>query len=548
MTRALAAGLAVALCLAGLALGGWHVWRFGAVARAGMAQRGPLDGQEGTLLHEARLILRGEPLYQPLRPDRVVGAPYPPVHAYALAGAERLAHGDAPPRSAEEGHLFYAGRLISLGAMVAAALLAGLLAWRLGGSALAGLLAAPLLLAAAPAQLWATRIKPDPLALALSAAGLLCAALALERRGAGEGERAQSGPPGRPALLAPAALLCAAASFTKQTYVAAPLAVGLALLLGGAPLAPPGPARGWPRALAARWPLLLFAGTYAAAVGLGWALLDRATGGQFTFHVWGLHPPEWWDGGRFRRYAGLLLPAWPLAALCAVGLLLLAGPLRVSGRLPGPLRLLAPLYAGLGAATIAGSGTLGSHHNHLLEPTLALTVGGCAAAGWLLRGAGALATPVAGGAAGPPARAPLGALLAVALLLVQGASYVERPAWYGGEFEQRHEEWRRFAELLASQPGEVLSDDIGLLLLAGREPRYDDPATMGPAARSGLWDQGGLIREVEGRRFSLILLHFDAAVQSADSYGRWSPEFIAALRANYRLLYYDRYFSYVPRR
>jgi hypothetical protein len=539
---------------------------------AGMAQRGPLDGQEGTLLHEARLIRRGEPLYQPLQFDRVVGALYPPVHAYALAGAEYLAYDNAPPRSAEEGHLFFAGRLISLGAMVAAAIFAGLLAWRFGGSPLAGLLAPPLMLAAAPAQLWATRIKPDPLALALSAAGLLCAAVALARGQAGHGQGVGNGGGSQPALLILAALLFAAAYFTKQTYIAAPLAVGLALLLGRAPLALPWPAPGRlprlvtmaPRAsltslrntLGNRRPLLLFAGTCLAAVGLCWALLDLATSGQFTFHVWGLHPPEWWTFERFLRYTGLLLPAWPLVALCVLGIPLLVWPLPAGGRLPDAARLLPLLYAGLGTATIVGAGTTGSHHNHLLEPTLALTVGGCGVAGELLRVASI--RPLPPGFLGREKRirdngrwthlAPLGGLLAMGLLLVQGASYVERPTWYGGEFDQtRDGDWQRFVDLLASQPGEVLSDDVGLLLLAGKEPRYDDPATMGPAARSNLWDQSGLVREVEERRFDLILLHFDATEQSLDSGGRWSPEFIAALQANYEILYRDRYFSYVPR-
>jgi len=552
------------LLLLALALGAWHAARFAGVAGAGLAQRGPLDGQEGTLLHEARLILRGEPLYQPLQLDRVVGAPYPPVHAYALAAAERAAHGDASLRGAEEGHLFRPGRLISLGGMLLAAVMAGLAAWRLGGGPLAALLAPPLLLAAAPAQLWATRIKPDPLALALTAAGLLCAALALgagrgsARSARGQGEAGTRGGAGAGAfrlpLLVGAALLFAVAFFTKQTYIAAPLAVGLALLLGSVPGSEPGRGANLLRHFfAGRRPLLVFAGTYAVAVGLVWAALDAATAGQFTFHVWGLHPPEWWIFGRFLRYAALLLPAWPLIALCAIGLLLVARALLSERHMPLPAHLLPLLYAGLGTATIVGAGTIGSHHNHLLEPTLALTLGGCAVAGWLLRAEGERGSGGQGeGRAGSVRRrrvsaGGLGGLLAAGLLLAQGVSYIERPAWYGGEFDQGGDDWRRFVGLLASQPGEVLSDDVGLMLLAGKEPRYDDPPTMGPAARSGLWDQSGLLREVAERRFDLILLHFDATQQSIDTYGRWSPEFIAALRANYRLLYRDLYFSYVPR-
>lgn len=527
--------LSMIVFVAALALGAWHVWRFAEHTAASLAQRGPLDGQEGTLLHEARLILRGEPLYQPLQLDRVVGAPYPPLHAYTLAGVEYFARGDAPPQ--REQPLFRAGRLISLGAMLAAAALLGLTAWQSSGRPLVGLLAATLLLAAPPVQLWATRIKPDPLALALTAAGLLCATRFFTRQ---EASKLHGGAP-RLLLLVGAALLFAAAFFTKQTYIAAALAVGLTLLFSAT-----GEVTGqrWLRRLVdAHRPLLVFGLTYALAVGLVWFLLDITSAGQYSFHVWGLHPPAWWTFTRFLRYLGLLLSAWPLLALCLIGLPLTAWAVQALRRRPSPTWLLPLLYAGLGTATLIGAGTLGSHHNHLLEPTLALTLGGCAVAGRLL--AAAEHQGDKRGSTRPLHAA--GALLAAGLLLAQGVSYVQRPAWYGGEFDPARDDWQRFVTLIASQPGEVLSDDVSLLLLAGKEPRYDDPATMGPAANSGLWDQRGLLREVEERRFDLILLHFDATEYAIDPYRRWSPEFIAALRANYRLLYRDVTFSYVPR-
>jgi hypothetical protein len=500
--------LGLALLALALLLAAWHLGRFATHTADGLGYAGPLDGQEGTLLFEARLILRGEPLYQPLRPSRVVGAPYPPIHAYALAAAEELAGGAAP--------IFRPGRLISLAGMAGAALLLGLIVWRLARSLPAALLAPALFLATPPAQLWATRIKPDPLALLFTAAGLLCAAYALA-----------APPPRRRAALVAAAALYAAAFFTKQTQVAAPVATGLALLLRAEPPDARWQGRPWAALLARRTDLLTFALSYLGIVGAAWRLMDAATSGQFSFHVWGLHPPEWWLYGRFLRYAELLLPGWPLLALALAGGAL---ALRRAGR-PGEAAL--PLaYAALGSATLVGAGTIGSHHNHLLEPYMALTLGGCAAAGWLLRAEAGRWT-----AAG---------LLAASLLLLQAGSYLARPDWYGGEFDLSGQDWRRFVALIQSQPGEVLSDDVGLLLLAGKEPRYDDPPTMGPAARSGIWDQSGLLADVRARRFSLVLLQFDATSEDVDAYGRWSPEFIAALRASYRLLYRDRSFSYVP--
>jgi hypothetical protein len=520
----IASTLSLAFIVAALALGVWHLSRFVEYNSVALAFRGPLDGQEGTLLYESRLILRGEPLYQPLQLDRVVGAPYPPVHAYTLAAVEWLLHGAAPPTSADEGHLWFGGRLISLIGIVGAALFAGLIVWRIGGHAGVGLLSTLAFLATPPAQLWATRIKPDPLALLFTSVGLLLAAIAFT-----------SGARRRHTLLIGAALLFALAYFTKQTQIAAPLAVGIALLL--APL--PAPERvataGWFRRQLARRPgLIAFSLTYGLAVGVSWVVLDLVTGGQFTFHVWGLHPPEWWILGRFLRYAALLVPGWPLIFLAVCGLGLLFA--RVRRRAPDPALTLALAYAALGSATLIGAGTIGSHHNHLLEPYLALAIGGGAAAGRMLgmarfgNGMARFGLPV----------------LAAGLLFLQGWSLIQRPAWYGGEFNLSEPNWERFVALIRSQPGEVLSDDVGLLLLAGKEPRYDDPPTMGPAARSNLWDQSGLLREVEEQRFDLILLHFDATRQEIDTYGRWSPEFIAALREHYQLLYRDLYFSYVP--
>lgn len=513
----------MALVVAALALSVWHLARFVEYNSVALPYRGPLDGQEGTLLYEARLILRGEPLYQPLQLDRVVGAPYPPVHAYTLAAVEWLLHGDAPPANADEGHLWFGGRLISLTGMLGAALIAGLIVWRVGGHLAVGLLASLAFLATPPAQLWATRIKPDPLALVFTSGGLLLAAIAFT-----------SGARRRRHLLIGAALLFALAYFTKQTQIAAPLAVGVALLF--APLqTPPGAPQSWlRRQLALRPGLIAFSLTYLLAVGLSWFTLDLLTNGQFTFHVWGLHPPEWWMFGRFLRYAALLVPGWPLMLLALGGAVLVLT--RLVRRAPDPALTMAIAYAALGSATLIGSGTIGSHHNHLLEPYLALTIGGGATAGRML----AMARFGSGGA-----RVVL-PILAGMLLLIQGASLIQRPAWYGGEFDLSQPNWERFVALIRSQPGEVLSDDVGLLLLAGKEPRYDDPPTMGPAARSNLWDQSGLLREVAERRFDLIVLHFDATRQEIDTYGRWSPEFVAALREHYRLLYRDVYFSYVP--
>ena len=122
----------------------------------------PHDGLEGTLLHEARLLWAGEPLYQPLDAARFVSAPYPPLHPLLLGLADQIA---GP-------HVFWSGRLLSLAAALGVAALIVLIVRRAGGTWLGGMLGMSLFLSAPPVLLWATRIKPDLTALLWTALGL----------------------------------------------------------------------------------------------------------------------------------------------------------------------------------------------------------------------------------------------------------------------------------------------------------------------------------------------------------------------------------------
>lgn len=520
-----------------LALGAWHVGRFVEHTRAALDYRYPLDGQEGTLLYEARLLRAGEPLYQPLRPDRVVATPYPPVHYVVLAATERLANPEGVFFTATQRPIFLPGRVLSLAATLSVGLFLTLSVWRIGGSLAPGAIAACLWLAFSPVQLWATRIKPDPLALALTALGLVFVIAYLVSR------RPTTGSRSRPyaLYLTLAAGAFAGAFFTKQTVLAAPMATALTLLFfDHEPRTSTSPAQVYRlSSIVSRFrSFLVFTGTYALLVATTWIALDRITRGQFTFHVWGLHPIEWWSYTRFRKYLGLLLPAWPLILLSFAAWWSLAAWFKPGHFRRTPLMGMPAFYAVLSTLTLVSSGTTGAHHNHLLEPYLALTLTGCSIAGLHLN---RLRSVVSLGRR-------LSGLLAVTLLLLQLWMLRDRPDWFDGEFELSRLPGERFVALIMSRPGEVLADDVGLLLAAGRPLRYDDPATMGPAAHSGLWDQQVLLEEVAAQRFSLVLLPFDATEFDVDPSGRWTPEFIAALRQHYRLLYRDVLFSYVPRR
>jgi hypothetical protein len=95
-------------------------------------------------------------------------------------------------------------------------------------------------------------------------------------------------------------------------------------------------------------------------------------------------------------------------------------------------------------------------------------------------------------------------------------------------------------------PGEILADDVGLLLLAGKPVRYDDPSTQGPAAWSGVWDDSGLREEIAQGRFSAIMIPDDISEDPYDGIGRWTSQMRAAMRSRYKLAFRDSIFTYVP--
>jgi 4-amino-4-deoxy-L-arabinose transferase-like glycosyltransferase len=473
----------------------------------------PHDGLEGTLLYEARILRSGQPLYQPLELHRFLSAPYPPVHYLALAVFDLL------PGM----HVFFGGRLVSALAACGVAVLAAGLVRRAGAPWFLSGLAAAFMLSAPPLQLWGTRIKPDVLALLWTALGLWLVS----------GVVAGTGRASERLRLALAAISFALAFYTKQTALAGPLAAGLALLAADVRdwLAVRGAPTGLQFAfgLPARWRTVVFSVLYLALALGAWVVLDAWTQGQYSVHVWWSGSRvEWWSFSLFRKIVSLLVFWWPQMLLALLALAL-------SWKRRG---LFVPVcYALVAPLTLLGAGETGSHHNHLLETHLALAVAGSAAAGILLE-------------QGRAARARSGqfalAALAVALLGVQVAHKFAPPAWYTGELAPADPP-ERYLTFMRSVPGEILADDTGLLFQAGRDLRFDDPSTMGPAAAIGKWDQSGLLEEIAQQRFAAIMIPVNLEHSDLDPAGRWTPEMLAAIKQHYQLAFRDTIYTYVPR-
>ena len=476
----------LATCIA-LVCSWWALDRGIQFARLGLSYVPPLDGQEGMALWEAGLLREGPGLYQPVVPEHFVSAPYPPVHPLVLA----LLHpfeGDV---------VFREGRLVSLVAALGVALCAWGAVWRTTGSALGGFVAAALILSFAPLQLWALRIKPDPLGLVFTVGGLWLIALWKPHARPAAG---RSGAGLLPVPLVAAALAFVLAHFTKQTMLAGALAAGTYLLL-----------RDW--RLALRWGIL-----YLALIALVWAMLDLVTHGQYTYHVWVLHKLQW-SSERMWKFAALLRNGWPLILLGLAGL-------AASFRRPTVLNA----YLLWAPASLIGAGVVGSHHNHLLETGAALALAAGQAAGIGLRRGGLLRWLV------PP------------MLALQFLFWRMPDPWYRREFAP-DPDYGRYIDFIRATPGEVMVDDLGLQYAAGRPLRYDDPAAMGPASVLGLWDDSQFIADIRAGRFSALLIRPDVFEPDGiiDNSGRWTPRMLQAVKDAYTIKFRDSLLIYVPK-
>lgn len=408
--------LAQRVVLLGLAiLAAWPVLD-GLVARIGLPQA--FSYVEGFNVDDADRLASGEALYgDPSEPPFVVSV-YTPL--YTSLVALQIAMG-LPG--------LLAARLLSL---LSATLLAGVIG--ISGRRWAGAVApiAAFLFLLAPLQRsWLMVARPDYTAALLSALGVLVVA----RGAAGPG-------------LLWAAPLLAAAILTKQSYVAAALAVTIFLIARS-------PRRG-----------LAFAASLAVLLAGAAAALSWYSDGWFLFHTVtaNRNPFSWanaWTlAGKFlaSHAPELLLMSPALAALAAARRLSIFG-----------------LYAIIAAAVSLSSGKLGSDSNYFIEPlaALALLAANEFPLSWLRD-------------RGRPGRVACTALGAAAVLL--GAVRFVDVRQMHRALSAEVTVFDRMCRDLAARPGPAVSDDAVLLRCAGKEVVFQ-PFVMTQLAEAGHWDQ-----------------------------------------------------------
>jgi hypothetical protein len=284
-----------------------------------------------------------------------------------------------------------------------------------------------------------------------------------------------------------AAVLCSLALLTKQTFVAAPLAIILYLALHRDRRA------------------ISFAATVAAIVGAVTVSLNAATGGQYAQHVLFGNAVNPYRPDRTLEMVGLFLSINPIIVVATLGFFVFRR-----------YRIWTPttIYVVLGLATLVTAGNVSSDVNYFLEPTVAL----------------ALATPMVWQEARIWAHPTLVSWLAVAQLallfhLPNGfmANYPPGPAKGSTPVEEDVRVGERVEALVRSGGHTALVELAGFAVLAGA-PVWIQPIDLQAEQRRGGWTPDLLNASIAEHRWSVVVL----------SYKFLPAESLAALEREYQ--------------
>jgi hypothetical protein len=477
------------------------------------------DDAEGVILSEASLIAQGIDPYafQPSPAHHFYAGPYTPLYTAINAAVVWIA-----------GPTFAGGRAVQLLATLA---VGAWLAWAIGRSTrgriawVLGAWAALLFLTCHLVAHWGVMVRPDMTALACNLAGVAILRRWWNAPGR-EGWQGMAWPQGREfGVLALGALCFALGWWTKQTYVAVPLAFTLTLLPYRPKIA------------------ITLAGLYAALVGLSLGVLTLLTAGGFLQKTYYYQGSWTWHAYVFlarpfaERYG--LLPILALLAAAAI----CARQRRVT---------FSTCWFLFTALKTLEAGTDGGNHNHFVE---------LLAASALLVGQGVAALIASTGRPESvrrldPRRMLGPALGLAAILLLTGVAIGEqegRKGWLAWEYRlptvAERQGFERVASSIAHTAGPVYGDNVGLGIIAitGHAVGVTDPFTLAAEVRMGRWDDSALVADVMAEHYRLIALRGDVAkMDPAHPPGDMTPGLIRAIRAHYHLVEHSVVWLYAP--
>ncbi|NWJ44428.1 MAG: hypothetical protein HXX08_00975 [Chloroflexi bacterium] len=449
-----------------------------------------LDYSEGLLLGGVEQILR-EPnpaaLYN-FKPDfyDATVLAYPPLFPYLSALLARLmtlvlgVSGWLVP--------LYAMRLLSFTGLSLTTYFIYKLARLYNPSRLVSLTVASLFLCAHPVIFWGSTGRVDALGISLILAGLYATLKSL---------KAQENPGLNLLLLKPLPLFWLA-FFTKQSLVAAPLALALYLFLARR-----------------RRHALIFGGIYTLAVGLGVLALSLLTDGRYLFFI---------TMERYTPFAlDQMLGNWILflllqAPIITVVVWLSLPIVRHQNALRLPL-----LWGGLAATTALTVGKTGAADYYFFEAVAAL----CVLAGCLLLPATVFKSRrwvwrVATG-------------LQILVLLASMIPVVYQPNNYD-YLKEPFQQAVSYVKQYSDTNEKLFIELSGSAFAAGRGELVFDHFIFRQLARVGQRDGQLLIEDVKQHNFKMMLFGFDVLHEERNGAYRWPEGFEQTVRQHYRLI------------
>ena len=442
---------------------------------------------EGAVVAGALRVAHSEPLFLDIRRGPYVTAMYGPF-IYMLLGTLVKVSG------AGISGAYLLGRILSLLSAVACASMVAGLSRRFGASTFGAWIAGGLFLASPVILPVAYSTRSDLPAVALALAGVTLFLHWSETR--------------RWYL---AALPLVAAAYTKQTALAAAMAIGLFLVLEGR----------------IRRAILFVLIVMVACAGI-LLVLNRATGGLATLNL--LEVPGASPLNLGSRPLGALAGFLSSAALP----LILAAPALVK-LAQGDRRLRFPLCYFLVALAVsmAGSTKLGSDTYYFMEPLAAvLVLSGVGLSSLLEEGMDSLR------------KAPAAALLGLFVVGIAGSvGMTARIAQF------QYVPNNQVIQVASQAPGDVIIEDENVALKCGKPLTIMDPFAFAYMAKRSRWDAGPLNRRILARDFGAIILrsplehpsHYQGEIY-------WATTTLEAMGRAYRMEeVVDGYFVYRPR-
>jgi hypothetical protein len=451
----------------------------------------PIDYGEGPLIEQGKRILAGGSLY-PLSFGKYHGivSNYPPIYPALLALLGSLLGMTLPMARA----------VAAVGACTCALLIA-MIVRQMTRCAASALLALALFVVSPPVFLWSMFARIDFVALAFTLASL-CVVVCRPRARA------------TPTL---AALLTVLAVFARQSHlVLGPLAIGAALWLDS------------PRR--AVWFSAVFVVSTASAV----LALQGITHGGFWLHVVTANIQPY----RFGRVANATLDflGWIAPAL-AYSLWRAALRHRQARRgviwgLPSDRAPARVAYAAISLFAVAAAlstltiGKVGSAINHELPLVAAFAIVAGLVFGGALRGAARFH--------GADERAHCFTMGVMILQVVWiGLFATQLVAHQASAKLNLAPEFARLATIVRAERGPILADEaMGIVVLAGHELAAD-PFDLTQMVNAGAASQLPLLRDLEGKLFSLVLVHESPMTSEKCVRERWTNEMLAAIHHAY---------------